>query len=207
VRLKLSVLLGEHVFQRNRKKRVTEFCRMVRVPEECMVGVATHCCRQAGVRNVVEPEVGWIFLDGIHKSEDLHAEDMNALQELLKRQQLINPLVCRSGGRRGKCNSVRCRRQQSHVVEIGNNEMPCACLAQHQFAIRYTHCNLVAQRVGGTAGGTQQNVVAASLQNVEGVRVCLSSMLAKVDLHLLRDAGNRAAGMDCGAVTHAPPNA
>lgn len=124
----LFALMRQNIFESDREEYVTEFGRMVCIPEERMVGVATYCCCQARIRNVVESKVVWIFLDSIHQAENLHPQDMNALQELLIRKQLVDPIVCRVGGRAGECSSVRRRWKQPDVEEIGNDEMLCARL-------------------------------------------------------------------------------
>ena len=63
-----------------------KFRGVVRIPEERMVGVAAHACRQAWIADVGKSEVSWIRLHRIHKAEDIDAQDMNSFKETLKSQ-------------------------------------------------------------------------------------------------------------------------
>ena len=55
----LIAVLWQRIFERDSKERMPKLCRVVRIPEESVVGIAAHGRCQTWIRNVRKSKVRW----------------------------------------------------------------------------------------------------------------------------------------------------
>src|SRR5271156_6249485 len=189
----LIASLRQSSFERDGKECMAKLRRVVRIPKEGMVRVGAYYGRQARIGNIGKSKVRRILLYCIQQAEYMQADDMNALQILLYRQKFAQPLVSCRARRRSKTHISSRRRQQAHIEQIGNHEMPRAGPPEQQFAIRQPFRDVLSKRLR-RAGSGVQNVVSAALQDVESIGIGFAPVLAQIQLYLLGDARNRSPG-------------
>jgi len=185
------VLRGKRVFERDCKECVAKLGWVVGIPEEGVIGIGADKRCVAGIRNIRETEVGGIGYDGPEQAEDVQAQNVDVLLEVLGLEPHVNPLV---GGqacclRKGGVPSGS--GEQAHIEEIGNDEVPSPGPAQRTFAVNDALGYLAAKGIGGAGGGIE-NIVSAALNDVEGIGVGFSAGCCQVGFNLLgnaRDAG------------------
>ncbi len=170
-------MTGQNIFESDGKERMPKLGWVVGIPEEGMVGVGAYAGCQAWIGNVGKSEVGGSRLDRIQQAEYIHAQDVNVLAALFPRQQFIELVVRCIARRFCEADVSGRRRQETHIEEIGNDEVLRAGFAEQTFAVRKSLRDLPPKRFRRSARAIQ-NVVPAALQDVEGVWIGLAAVIA-----------------------------
>src|ERR1700722_4785562 len=76
------LLLREHGLRCHRKERVPELRGVFCIPEEGVIGVATHGGGEARVADICEPEVEWSGLHRIDQAEDIKPQNVRPCRKL-----------------------------------------------------------------------------------------------------------------------------
>jgi hypothetical protein len=130
-----------------------------------------------------------VGFDGPEEPEDIGSTDADALQELFDEEEVVKRLVRRERGLMSEGRVQFTDRKKADVDEVGDEEVSCAGTAKEQFCSGDAESDLEAELLRRSDTSGVDDVVTAAFNDVEGVGIGLTTVLAEVEKDLLGDAG------------------